>query len=515
MKRNFLLLVIGLLSLPCFSQNTDSRNIDSRNADSRIARIDSFMTSLATHQLFNGNVLVTEQGKPVYQKSFGYFDRANRVVHSDTTRFNLASVSKPFTAIAVLQLVEKGKIALDEPLRRYFDDFAYPDITIRHLLNQTSGLPVLERYEEEYVQAHPDELITNQQAYAHLMAAKLPLLFKSGENWRYNNANYALLALLVEKVSGMPFHRYMRERVFEPANMQHSYVRLPGMRNTTRYVRTNMYTQVYTQVDSLDRTREYTYYNLGALSGPGNVVSTLADLQNFDRALHGEKLISRKTMEEAFKPLVLNSGKTFFMGASTRSYGLGWNVYTSKTAPFDRFAFHDGHIVGLSTVLHKNLSRDQTILLYDNADNNPIQVMIGVSNILNGAAPPSIRLTKSLARIYGETLATKGADAAAATFNALKNDSAHYHVDELEINRLGFDLLRAESPVLQACALEVFKINTLLFPKSGNAYDSYAHALAKLGKKEPAIAMYRKSIALSPGNEDGKKALEKLIASDR
>jgi tetratricopeptide (TPR) repeat protein len=137
--------------------------------------------------------------------------------------------------------------------------------------------------------------------------------------------------------------------------------------------------------------------------------------------------------------------------------------------------------------------------------------MVSISNILNGIPPLPIRLTKSLAKLYGEILVTKGIDAAASKFNELKNDSTNYYVDELEMNRLGFDLLKAPLPNHHELSLEVFKINTLLYPKSGNTYDSYAHALAKSGKKEAAIAMYRKSILLSPTNEEGKRALKELL----
>lgn len=480
------------------------------NAD-RIAKIDSFLTKLAASQLFNGSIIVTEHGQPIYQKSLGYLDFANRTPHTDTTRFNLASLSKPFTAIAVLQLIEKKKIKVEDPFIKFFPDFAYPQVTIRHLLNHTSGLPILERYENEYIKAHPNEVISNQQAYVHLISKKPPLLFMPGENWRYNNTNYLLLAMLVEKISGISFGEYMHKHLFVRAGMKKTSVRQPEMKNTTRYVRPNMYTQTHLNVDSLDRTREYTYYNLGSVIGPNNVISTIQDLWLFDQALDAGKLVSAETLAEAFKPVVLNSGKTFFIGASTRSYGLGWNVYTGKTAPFDHFVFHDGHIVGLSTVLHKNLSKDQTIILFDNLDNNAIQLMIGVSNLLNGLQPPGINTARSLARVYGETIVMKGPDFALAKFNELKSDTNRYYIDEFEINRLGFDLLRAGSEKLREYAVEVFKVNTLLFPNSSNTYDSYAHALAETGKKEPAIAMYRKSLELSPDNEDGKRALQRLI----
>ncbi|MEZ0541364.1 serine hydrolase [Fibrella arboris] len=476
-----------------------------------VARIDSFLTTLAQHQLFNGSMLVAEQGQIIYQRSVGFADTRRQVRHTDTTTFNLASLSKPFTAVAVLQLVEKKKLTLDDPLVTYFPDFAYPAVTIRHLLTHTSGLPQLERQEDAYSNAHPDELISNQTVYRHLIELKKPLLFQSGDKWAYNNTNYMLLAMLVEKVSRQPFATYLKQRVFKPAGMANTYVREAEMPNTVRYTRPAMYVNQFHNVDSLDRKQFYTYYQLGSITGPNNVISTVRDLWAFDRALFSGKLIGNELMALAVTPVTLNNGKTYRQGSSTRSYGLGWTVYNTKTEPINNYVFHDGHIVGLTTFLHHNLTKDQTIIFYDNMDNNPIQVMVSVANLLNGQAPLAIEKRQSLARVYGEALVAKGADHAISKFNELKDDTTHYYLAELDMNRLGFDLLKAPIANHNELCLEVFKLNTLLYPKSGNTYDSYAMALAHTNRKEEAIAMYRKSIALWPANEDGKKALQKLI----
>lgn len=476
-----------------------------------IARIDSFMTALATHGLFHGGILITEQGRIIYERSAGYANRHRQIPHTDTTRFNLASLSKPFTALAVLQLVQQRKLKLEDAFVSYFPDFPYPTVTVRHLLTHTSGLPILERQEDDYIQAHPDERISNRQAYQHLVERKSPLLVPVGDNWRYNNMNYVLLAMLVEKVSRQSFAAYLKQHVFKPAAMQATYVREATMPNTVRYVRPTFYTTRYQNVDSVDHRQHFTYYNLGDLTGPNNVVSTLRDLARFEQAFFSGKLLSLNLVNAALTPVALNNGKPFRMGSSTRSYGMGWNVYESKNEPVNHYVYHDGRIVGLTTFLHHNLTRQQTIVFYDNADGNPVQVMVSVSNLLNGQAPLKVQMKQSLVRVYGEALVAKGPDYAASRFNELKDDTTRYYMDELEMNRLGLELLQARFAGHNEFALEVLKLNTLLYPKSGNTYDSYAIALAQNERREEAIAMYRKSIALSPGNEDGKKALQKLL----
>jgi len=481
--------------------------------ETKTRQIDSLLNVLTNAKLFNGGVLIAEEGRIVYKRSIGYIDKSRHIPNTDTTRFNLASLSKTFTAVAILQLVQKGRLRLDDPFIKYFPDFPYPAIRIRHLLTHTSGLPPVEKEEAPYVNTHPDEIVTNATAYAHLVASKSPLLFQPGDNEVYNNMNYVLLALLVEKISQVPFAVYMEKNIFHRAGMLNTYIRMPNMPNTARYIIPNFYSSAFSNVDSLDHILYYTNYNLGGWYGPNNVISTLPDLFNFDNALFAGKLISKALLDSAVTPVVLNNGKVFHMGASTRSYGFGWNTYTSKTAPIDSFIFHDGHIVGLSTVLHHNLSKSQTIIFYNNLGNAPLQLMLSLSNILNDLPPQKIRVTQSLARLYGETLADKGADAAIVKLTTLKSDTAHYYLDELEMNTLGFDLLKASFQNHNELALEAFKINTLLYPKSGNTYDSYAEALAKNGKKEEAILMYQKSLALSPDNEAGKQALQRL--SDR
>ncbi len=479
--------------------------------DKRSERIDSLVSVLAANKLFNGSILVAEHGSVIYRRSVGDIDFAHHIPNSDTTTFNLASLSKPLTAVAVLQLVQKGKINLGDPLSKYFKDFPYPEIQVRHLLSQSSGLPVQEKAEASYIAAHPDEILSNEEIYTHIVDSKTPLLFPPGSNWSYNNTNYVLLALLVEKVSRMPFNVYMKVKVFRPAGMSKSYIRLAGMPNTPRYIIPNYYTGAYQNVDSLDHIQNYTFYNLGSLYGPANVMSTLQDLLKFEQALMAGKLINKDLLKPAFSPLILNNGKVFHMGASTRSYGLGWNVYTKKAHP-DTFIFHDGHVVGITTVLHHNLNKDQTIIFYDNTNHAPLQLMVGISNMLNGISPGNFRVTQSLARVYGETLVKNGLNAAASKLLSLKSDTAHYYIDELEMNTLGFDLLKAPMPDHLARSLEVFKINILLFPKSGNAYDSYAQALEKAGDNDDALLMYQKSVMLWPDNEEGKKAVKRLSA---
>ncbi|MFT3827098.1 MAG: serine hydrolase [Chitinophagaceae bacterium] len=499
----YILLMVGLgYNVPLSAQQ------ETGFTPEKAARIDSLLSVLADNNMFQGGVLVAINDKRVYTRYAGYANRSRNILHSDTTTFNLASLSKPFTAVAVLQLVQNKKLSLTDHFIKYFPDFPYPEVTIRQLLNHTSGIPQLENSEAEYVKQHPDELITNAKAYADLVAQKSALLSAPGNRWRYNNGNYVLLALLVEKVSGLSFDVYMKKNVFQRAGMQRTYVRNTYAPNTMRYMMPAMYMTDYRDVDSLDHNKYYTYYNLGGVYGPNNVVSTLNDLLLFDNALEQGKLLGKALLDSAFTPVVLNNGKTFYMGNSTRSYGLGWSIYTSRSSPVDTFVFHDGHIMGLTTILHKNLTKGQTIIIYDNIEVSPFVKMSAINNILNDQPIGNIRVARSVAREYGKALIEKGPDYALGRLQELRTDSANYYLDELEMNTLGYDLLFKDPvPEHVALSVETFKVNTLLYPKSANAYDSYAEALLKAGKKEEAILMYKRSLFLNPNNETAKKVL--------
>jgi len=466
------ILLAGMTAMGCFAQKDPSE------------RIDSFLLVLEQHQLFNGSVLIARHGQVIYERSAGYLDRERKISNSDTACFNLASLSKPFTSVAVLQLVQRGRIGLDDPFIKYFPDFPYPEVSIRHLLSHTAGLPQMEAFERSYVDAHSDEVLTNAEVYAHLVALKSPLAFAPGSAWAYSNLGYGCLALLVEKVSRMPFADYMKKYVFLPAGMNRSYIRGARMPNTPRYIIPTMYEREYQPVDSLDHKKINTYYNLGGIAGPNNVMSTLEDLLQFDRALWAGKLISLSLLQQAIAPTVLSNGKTVSLGGK-RSYGFGWNVIADPAE--DTVVFHDGHIIGIGTMLFKNLSSGITILYYDNNDSPyPFQKIGTMARILQEKPLVPIPLTRSLARAYGQALISRGVDYASVLFDEMRKDSSHYHLRELEVNDLGYDLLsRASVPNHLELACEVFKVNALLF-HSSNSYDSYADALARNGKKEEA-----------------------------
>ena len=475
----------------------------------RAQSIDSMITTWNDHGIFNGGVIIVKKGHVVYQRSAGYASFETGTLNTETTPFNLASVSKPFTSIAILQLVHKNKLKLTDALVHYLPDFPYPAVTIEQLLSHTSGLPEADQFEKPYIAGHPAEILSNNKIYAHLVQLKPPALAAAGEKHFYNNLNFILLAILVEKVTKMPFENYMQRNVFSKAGMKDTYVRGTIGPNTARYFLPTFYDTAFQHVDSVTNRKIYTDYSLGGTQGDNNVISTLRDMVLFDNALNNGKLLPPQFMEIMYQTVKLANGKELSTGGGLKTYALGWNV-NKKDASGKFAAWHDGSLVGLTTIFFRNLTDSITYIMYENRNvPNFFRRYLAIQNVVDGKKPSPVSLQKSLVREYGVALVQHGAHYAACRFNELKADTGWYFYEH-EMNELGYHLLKFKSAEL---ALEVFKLNTLLFPGSANAYDSYAEGLMNAGFNAEAISMYKKSLQLNPQNAEGKRNLEKLISS--
>lgn len=469
-------------------------------------RLDSFLTVAANNDYFNGCVMVSEKGKIIYSYAAGYADEERKIPNSTTSCFNLASVTKPLTAVAVLQQVQRGKCKLADPVMKYLPDFPYPAITIRHLLSHTGGLPQLERFMDSIIGKNKGRVFTNTDVYGYLLALKGQTKFPAGDKWDYSNMGYITLALMVEKLSGLSFGEYMKKNVFLPAGMKSSFVGNKEAENcVVRYIVPNMYDTAYVSIPSLNKVQLFEYESLRGTQGSGNIFSTLEDMLRFDNALSTGKLLDTALLSLAQTPAQMNDGKN-------RNYGFGWNIVYNQFG--DTIVYHDGHVSGIVTMMMKCKRKDQTIFFYDNHSSEAFfQKINSIYHYLNGRGGKPFRLTKSLVKVYARALIEKGPDHAAVIFNNLKSDTANYYIDELEMNHLGYNLLyNAKFEGRYQLACEVLKLNTMLYPKSANTYDSYGLALRLANKKEEAIMMYQKSLLMNPNNEQGKKALAKLMA---
>jgi CubicO group peptidase (beta-lactamase class C family) len=479
-------------------------------------RFDSLFTASGHQQSLNGNVVVAQHGRILYQRSFGYADFEKKIPNTAQASFNIASVSKTFTATAILQLAAQGKLDLEDALVKHLPEFPFPSLTIRHLLSHTSGLPDYEIFSEA-VNKHPSKRFGSADVIPALVAYGKPLKFEPGQQWAYCNTNYELLALLVEKISRLSFATYLKQHIFLPARMSKTYVQNgpesrvdPKQVNT--YVSAKLYQSTYLPVDSvhhafLDQIR----HNLSSIPGAGMIVSTVADLLRYDEALYSGKLLSEAWLEKAFTPMRLPGGRDYDASLNPRLgksyYGLGWEILADTT--HGRIVSHGGSYPGIVSLFLRNTTRQQTIVLFDNTAWTGV-FFLGrmASQLLNNEPVNQLLPKQSLVRVFGQALMREEVTAARHTLIALRTDTAQYSFSEQEFNRLGYQFLQDGYPEKAA---ETFQLTVLLYPQSFNAYDSYGDALAACGKKEAAVRMYQQSLAINPTYQEAQEKVSKLL----
>ncbi|HEV7643329.1 MAG TPA: serine hydrolase [Pyrinomonadaceae bacterium] len=492
--------------------NIGVANAQEKPASEKVAAIDTLMQTLVKRGQFNGAVLAEDNGKVIYSKGFGYADFEKKTPVDADSVFEIASISKTFTSMAVMILVEQGKIKYDDDIKKYFPGLPYKGITIRHLLTHTSGLP--EYMDLFYAKNNGwDKTIkTNADLIALLKSDKPPVQFGPGERWLYNNTGFCLLASIVEKVSGKPFAEFLRVNIFKPLGMKNTriHTRLskePILHLAAGYLRPSLLADDFVLPEKLDNTAFV--ITLGGIVGDGSVHSTVGDLLKWGKSFSTEKLIKNKTIEEAFTPVTLKDGSAARTYENSRGlesgYGFGW--FVRKGANDSRTVWHTGGWPGYVTFYSLNPARRQTVVVLSNADSTAVpRAGQAIEKILNGQTFEMPRL--SIARALAATVNSEGAEKAAKLYRELKqNKPAEYIFSQGELNRLGYELLERQK---FADAIAIFTLNVEEYPQAGDPYDSLGEAHMKNGERELAIKNYERSLELDPKNQNAVNMLKKL-----
>ena len=357
-----LLLAVGLTVFFCGRRcshevpvvNVDSLFIDMNKAmvAQRTQQADKVFTGLSRNGL-NGVVLYAEQGELVYEEAFGWRDLNKR--HKDSIRiddaFQLSSDSKMFTAEAVMLLKADGKLDYDDDIRKYIPEIPYAGVTIRHLLTHCSGLP---RYDSMADEFWPDRKKPfSNEALIKMLVERRPEPYGTpGGGYFYNNINYALLASVVERASGQHFEDFMRERIFEPCGMTHSYIY--SMRDDTAV---SLYMPVEVHGHDVYRSGPVKAQNdyLNGVMGDKIMFSTVEDLYRYNQALDQALLLPDSLQREAFMP---GSPKW----KNDENYGFGWRM--SKEHP-DAF-FHFGWWKGYRSLIVRDVAHRRFLAILTN-----------------------------------------------------------------------------------------------------------------------------------------------------
>lgn len=297
---------------------------------------------------FNGGILVAKNGEVIFEAYHGYYNLRKKDSLTSHSAFHLASVSKTFTAMATLKLVEMGKISLNDDVKKFFPAFPYDNVTVRLLLSHRSGLPNYLYFMQQLgwdIKKH----LSNQDVLDYLIKFK-PAATRPDTHFTYCNTNYALLGLIIEKASGESYADFIKQHIFKPLHMDDSYV----------YNISDSATAM-PSYDYRGRQEAFTFLDCGI--GDKNIYSTPEDLLKWDQALYTNQLFSQKTLEEAFTPYSNEK-------PGIRNYGYGWrmNVYPDGK----KIIYHNGWWHGNNAVFIRMIQDSATIIVLGNKYNRNI-----------------------------------------------------------------------------------------------------------------------------------------------
>jgi CubicO group peptidase (beta-lactamase class C family) len=452
-------------------------------------RVDTLVQKYVEFGQFNGSVLVAGSDGAIFQKGYGMANFEWNIPNSPDTRFRLGSITKQFTSMLIMQMVEGGKLSLEDKLADrlpYYRKDTGGKVAIQHLLNHTSGIPSYTSL-PNFFRDHGREALPLRELVTRYCSGDLE--FEPGSKFSYNNSGYVILGAVIEQIAGKSYEKVLQERILDPVGMKatgydHSEVliakRAAGYENR------------------LDGMRNSEFLDMSLPHAAGSLYSTVEDLYLWDRALYGTKLLSEEGKKRLFTPGLSN-------------YAYGWTVRKMPVGPdkAQRLVIqHGGGINGFSSLLTRVPEDHTLIVLLNNTGGGALNLITqGIGDILYGREPQPPR--RSIARALRASIREKGVEAAIAQYRDVKaNRAQDYEVGEGELNQLGYSLLQ-EGRTDDAVA--IFKLNVESFPKSSNPYDSLAEAYAAKGEKELAIKNYAHSIELNPANINGIKKLQELV----
>jgi CubicO group peptidase (beta-lactamase class C family) len=497
--RAFFLGLVVLLAVHCVSAQAQSETRKQAQPDN----VETFLRSQMQKRKIPGlQVAVVQHGKIVFLGAYGLANIEHSVKVSNNIVFPINSATKSFTGVAIMQLVEEGKLSLEAPISRYLDELpaAWQSITIRQLLSHTSGIPNILDQAEKWV-GDGDE----DAGWANIQ--KMPMEFAPGERFNYNQTNYFLLGRIIRKLSGSPFTEFITTRQFRVARMP----------RTTQAGFVDSYDVV------LDGAQPYTYFPVPGRAAPhedtlrhafddlppfirtaAGINSTAEEMARWIIALQQGKLLKAKTSLMAlWTPVVLNNGSLGGFGGLLNGYALGWpTISRPKHRAVGgiggaRVAFCIYPDDDLAVVILTNLQGSQPQELLDEVAGYYIPA-------LSGGFSPSIQALRT-------ELMKRGFDHALEVAKEAKAKDSKFHLAEGDLNMWGYRLMEQGQAKE---AVQILELNVSLYPESANTYDSLGAAYENIGDRVLAIKNYKRSLELNPNNNNAAKHIKALESVD-
>ncbi|MCF6360638.1 MAG: beta-lactamase family protein [Cyclobacteriaceae bacterium] len=478
-------ILIGAISLSCNSQTSSAKNTN--KAD----KIEELISNYTSYGKFNGSILVAEEGKIIFKKGFGMADMEWKIPNQTDTKFRIASITKQFTSLLIMQLVAENKLDLQEPISAYLPDYPKKNadrITIHHLLTHTSGTPgfhdFMDYRDMDPYKHSPEDLVK--------IFAEGDLRFTPGEDYSYTNTGYVLLGVIIEKITGKPYKQMLQDNIFTPLGMLNS-----GF-DDNRVVLENRakgYTNGYLRNEFYNAN----YIDMSTPYAAGSIYSTVEDMFLWDQALYTEKLLPQKYIDLLYGKYV-----SAFNG---RHYGYGWIIGGMRVGTTEERVetySHGGGMPGVRTLFNRIPSTKSSIIMLGNTEKSArFEITNSIIGILENKP---YNINKSVAYSLVDVVKKDGIGAGLEYYTEIKG-SSDYYMDVDEMNIAGYELLQSDKTEE---ALFIFKLNVGAFPDSFIPYDSYGEQLLVLGDTTNAIINYKKSVELNPRNKGAVNVLKGL-----
>lgn len=458
-------------------------------AQTKKEKLDAVMKAYHNYNMFDGAVLVAENGKVIYKNAFGMANREWNIPNTTDTKFMIGSVSKPLTALLMLLQVQKGLVSLDKTIADYLPEFSKKNgsrISIRQLLSHTSGMPNYDIMKDFFPRISRQNFTREEYIKLYMDST---LAFEPGTSYYYSSWGYFTLGYIMEKVTGKSYSQLMKEEIFDRLGMNSSGSYFHTQVVAKRATGYDYDFKGYTSSDFRDQSNTM---------GTGDLYSTVEDLFKLHIALTNNTLLNKKLTDEMFTP-----------GMRPAQYGYGWFNKKFKYSPTDSIAsnFHLGMTEGFLSFLVRIPSTNSMIVILCNS--SPTDFFGITGNLAKVLYNKPVLVKQPVHKAMETLIGSKGVVKAVEAYQVMQKDTVHYYVDWISMDFLGnklYDLKRYEE------ARILFENNARAFPDKDLSLYSLAKTYEALGRKEDAITWYKKALAITPGYEEARnrlKALEK------
>ncbi len=428
----------------------------------RIKNLEKYLELCERYYTFSGSILVAENDRVIYSRGLVTSNFAKRIPNTPDTKFMIGSVSKPFTAMLTLQLVQEGKLSLQgkvSDVLSYYPKDKGSKMTIHHLLCHKAGFKdISKHYPDFFTKVMTKEYTTRQLVK---LFCDLPLDFEPGTRYAYSSAGYNLLAAIIEQVTGKPYGRVLREKILTPLGMNNSGSLKPRHTLTNKAIGYDLWNFKYSRADATSPTSH---------KGAGCIYSTANDLFKFYRALGTEKLLSKKYLHMMFSPQASISGDV--------GYGYGWAVgkrYVSSVGESLEFFAHGGQYNGFCADFTCFRENKRLIILLANTTDAPLNNIRDQIIALLNQKPYHFRIPISFALDESKSLAQLQ-----QKIKDFKASRDNYTIREDMLNGLGLTYVIRKK---LDHAVAVLEFAAAEYPNSKMVADSLAHVKRKAGKQ--------------------------------